>query len=1309
MATNQATGFNIQTGTAVDNRQIYDTVEDVFKSSSQGGISALRRYDGLDIWIRDEAKLYRFIGGTTREHFIAQNNVTFENFDEAATYAIGQMVLYDGSLFRFTEEKEPGVWDAEKVTSLIGAGAITVNEVPLVNGNVQIIWHGTEDALEELKSSGLLIEGVLYMTSENETLNHGDLAGRDAPNAHPIGAISGLDEALEDAAGTKTVMKTQVEWDEIVLEDRVAEYAGSFVVISDPVEAPTVLYISIDNIRQGADTRRLVANDVSVKTVSPDGSQITIEDLYSDVETGALSSKTSIFSSARLGFLPMTEHEIKITTPYADQQINAANALIAALQNDVEDLPNKADKYNYYLPAITLGGPMQNLTLDLDVVLADPNQVSSDIHSEDGNFSVLKDWSTGQLNETYTHNGIVDELIVDGVITGDHQITIHDVWNADEITGTPTPNAWFVVYSVKEVVDLMGQWVHLRGPARDLVEAVTQRVRFVDTKEEATLYLDSHATEQPTADIDGNHSIFHKYTTIADLQGSSRWNDHVTVKFSAGSDTSNEGIVLHNQNGAALYSESAPDVISVKVGSILLSGTTDEVTLSGLTLVDTFTLGSNGTTVVAQSTNFLGEVVAAASGLPVTNGLIRSFEKCRFEHNITLNGEAEVEYGFYDCWAYADINGNYPTITLNNPNAVLIIDGTTALKMGINIVQCKRFELNGATINSLAVEGDCDVILKSGLIANPDDETELVPITLNNSGLYILGNTAYRHVGSTLGQNYKTLGVDSLQVREVQERAGFTPRIDPSDGTNRTPGVDAADTIRDQLNGISDAIVGLMGGQAGIASGGLSDNSTAINFYPDTANTGDEYALFQLPLNLFGVYAGDENSIHLNTDGTFSVILTSGPILEALNGKVSTEVGKGLSTNDYSALDKAKLGSLATINAVTAANGLSLSAGTLAMEDVWSAPIALKQDKITATGVTNLLLAPASQGGQPTTKPVSDFATSAQGILADDAQPKITSTGTTNLLTAPAASGGNPGTKAINTLLAAPAAQTAGTQLLLAPATKGDAPTLLPVAPLVQRQGIASAANGTYTILNDARRIIQFTTMGSGSGRRFIRLYKVNTDGHNKARMKVTSRYIWSTQDIVWSQAAANTAPTLIQGGMQWDSAITRFHLFLGNDGYMWIDYDTSDLGGMKLILDVTADDQTRAEVLFSSNVPTAVGASVDLRTQVVRKTYVTANGLTFSYQRSGNVVYCQCSGNQLTAGIASYGTMATIPVGYRPSIQSPQQDSIYHVAAVNTAGTNRPVGFQIYTGLVRPMEALANASYVIAGWSWITDDAWTM
>jgi hypothetical protein len=73
-----------------------------------------------------------------------------------------------------------------------------------------------------------------------------------------------------------------------------------------------------------------------------------------------------------------------------------------------------------------------------------------------------------------------------------------------------------------------------------------------------------------------------------------------------------------------------------------------------------------------------------------------------------------------------------------------------------------------------------------------------------------------------------------------------------------------------------------------------------------------------------------------------------------------------------------------------------------------------------------------------------------KNFINTDKQDKITATGATNLLTAPVSVGGQPGTKAINTLLSAPAAQTANTQLLVAPATQGGVPTLKALSELVQ-------------------------------------------------------------------------------------------------------------------------------------------------------------------------------------------------------------------------------------------------------------------
>jgi len=70
------------------------------------------------------------------------------------------------------------------------------------------------------------------------------------------------------------------------------------------------------------------------------------------------------------------------------------------------------------------------------------------------------------------------------------------------------------------------------------------------------------------------------------------------------------------------------------------------------------------------------------------------------------------------------------------------------------------------------------------------------------------------------------------------------------------------------------------------------------------------------------------------------------------------------------------------------------------------------------------------------------------GKLPGEYQPAISATGNANLLLAPASAGGQPTAKAVNTLLAAPAAQTANTHLLVAPATQGAAPTLKPISDL---------------------------------------------------------------------------------------------------------------------------------------------------------------------------------------------------------------------------------------------------------------------
>jgi hypothetical protein len=104
-----------------------------------------------------------------------------------------------------------------------------------------------------------------------------------------------------------------------------------------------------------------------------------------------------------------------------------------------------------------------------------------------------------------------------------------------------------------------------------------------------------------------------------------------------------------------------------------------------------------------------------------------------------------------------------------------------------------------------------------------------------------------------------------------------------------------------------------------------------------------------------------------------------------------------------------------TAEQVGLGNVTNLSAANMPISTLQAAAINSKQDAITVIGSGNLIVAPDILGDSFTAKPISDFATSAQGTLADAAQPKIANTGfSTSVLLPPQTLGGAPGTKLIS-------------------------------------------------------------------------------------------------------------------------------------------------------------------------------------------------------------------------------------------------------------------------------------------------------
>ena len=75
-------GFRFNAAVEADDRSVYPTVEAalvtgcVFNGVTKSRISMQRRHEGLAVWITEEQKLYRFIGGITDGHFVPAPSVT---------------------------------------------------------------------------------------------------------------------------------------------------------------------------------------------------------------------------------------------------------------------------------------------------------------------------------------------------------------------------------------------------------------------------------------------------------------------------------------------------------------------------------------------------------------------------------------------------------------------------------------------------------------------------------------------------------------------------------------------------------------------------------------------------------------------------------------------------------------------------------------------------------------------------------------------------------------------------------------------------------------------------------------------------------------------------------------------------------------------------------------------------------------------------------------------------------------------------------------------------------------------------------
>lgn len=449
-------------------------------------------------------------------------------------------------------------------------------------------------------------------------------------------------------------------------------------------------------------------------------------------------------------------------------------------------------------------------------------------------------------------------------------------------------------------------------------------VKFIDMVEPDTLYTNSKEEQKRPRD----YSIINKFKTLGEMVGDPRWGDEATVKFTLGSDFSNESLSLESVKNITLFSEAAPDVVSVKMGSLSLTGTTDDISLIGLSLCGTTTYGSKGVSVVAQNCNFLGPINAVPSGLETEEELVRSFEKCRHEGDAIFNGSAVVEYGFYDCWAYPKEDGSYPTITLNNPNGTLILSGKTDLKMHVNVIQGNLI-VDCPGLIDIHTAGSGWVALIGGGCWQPGNPTVYNAITLNHTGKLIEGTFLFDRPTSNQGGAWASGGIGANNVRDNRIREGYTAVVVPLAGD---PVRTNPNTVTDQLNGISAELVLikqlLTGTDMDIID---SPDGTMIQFVKKSDHTQVLYQMAK-PQAIQG------SSSFSVEGGIGSVILTPGsPIYNLITTLLEAKAdrppdGMGYSSNDFTATLMGKLSAMADIRQVTQANGLHLIGNTLSMD-----------------------------------------------------------------------------------------------------------------------------------------------------------------------------------------------------------------------------------------------------------------------------------------------------------------------------------------------------------------------------------------
>lgn len=326
-----------------------------------------------------------------------------------------------------------------------------------------------------------------------------------------------------------------------------------------------------------------------------------------------------------------------------------------------------------------------------------------------------------------------------------------------------------------------------------------------DFKPIATFYIDTNVDYNDFQDGSDTYPYKTLQQVTAQVWGEQIPDVRCIVK--AGSDLSNATVVFTNVQRVVMEAPATPYIHMVKVGAVTIEGSVEEIGMSGFEI-----LGALTTSVPSGRFTFekciLRQNVINLGG----DGVLMSFFDCGFFGDISITGTGGGEVDIVTCRSYLkDNNGNVAVVTLNDSSATLLV--AESYDIPLNVLQGSLVRVRNTILrpssqignNALYIDDNYagEINLISGTTYDPSIDA-LAPVYIGQNCRFSLGAFIFNKNNSQIKGAAVTTGLMAVQLRDYNVRQGFQPVIRGDDDFGQRV---EANTIRDQLNGVSDEFV----------------------------------------------------------------------------------------------------------------------------------------------------------------------------------------------------------------------------------------------------------------------------------------------------------------------------------------------------------------------------------------------------------------------------------------------------------------------------------------------------------------------